>query len=857
MTVADHDRGRRRRERTERRRQVDWADPLCEFLLVLVVMGSVLAIGSVHMPALLTVAALAFIGGTLAVSTFRRLPTPAIVLGALALFSVLQAVPIPATWALRLSPVSSQVWLRCLAPFGERDLVRFPISLDAGASVAEGLKWLTYAAVYLMAARVRMQRGPAWLGGLLFISAALVALITLLHGAADLRVLYGAYEPNFSVARWNVGPLLNSNNFAGYANLGLFAGAGLVLSTRQNLPRFLVFAGLGVLVTALLLSGSRAGIFSAVACGSVIVVWLTTVERARPTIQRLFLGAAPFVLGALGAVLLGTAKNWGDITSLNVRRKVAVWAWSMPMIRDHAWFGVGRGAFETSFPPYRQILDADWTAVFSHAENFALDWIAEWGMPVGLCATLLIVGYVLREWLGSKSDRLRFLALTGLVALLLQNLADLGLEIPAVAIAAVLALATGERSAARASSGQPIGARALVPTLLLGIWLAAAVWSRHPVEGERRELSDGYRELAAKDSTARREFRDELRAAMLRHPGESFFPLLGSLVAYRARDESPLPWLGRSLELSPTNGPAHLVLAQLLGAHKAILQAMLHLRLAAEYDSTLSAIAGARAIRWAPSLDVLMQAIPDGPTGDSMLASACEQEPRAELKVQCFRQATARNPRNGFLLGQLAESLLLATRSRQPPCDGASAERCVEEVDASARKMAKLDPKSWRPGYLIAKVLLAHGDAKGAANLLAKVCPADVEGRECEQEAISTAVATGSDEAIVAASDKYAARTCETSASCAETLDWIGTTLDAAGKSALAINYYSKAAEADGSAARWLHVADRATRARLFGVARLALERADRSPDATPNSRAHSKLLMQRVARALAGMSPP
>jgi O-antigen ligase len=850
------DRVRTRRRRVQNRRQFAGADRICEALLVTVVIGSVLAIGTVHIPVLLAVSALALVGGTLGALAGRQLPIPAIVLGALGLFSVFQALPLPAAWVLRVSPISAQVWLRCLTPFGEEAPTRFPISLDAGASVAEALKWLTYAAVYVMAARVRSRRGSAWLAALLFTSAALVALITLLHGAADVHELYGLYRPNFKVERWNLGPLLNSNNFAGYANLGIFAGAGLLLGGRTLLPRVPSLVGLGVLVSALLLSGSRGGILSALVCGGVVVVWLATVQGVRPSVRRLLAGAAPLLLGLAGAIVLGTAKNWDSVASVDVRRKVAVWRWSVPMIREHAWLGVGRGAFETAFPPYRQALDYDWTAVFSHAENFIVQWLAEWGIPIGLCALLAVVGYILHEWYGAKGDRLRFLLLTGLAALFLQNLVDLGLEIPSVAIAAIVALAAGERASEPAPSGQSWGPSVVAASVpFFAVWMAAVLWSRRPVELERREFSRSYRDLAVEDLDERDAFRGQLRAAMLRHPGESFFPLLGSIIAYRARDAKPLPWIARALELGPTNGRVHFVLALFLGAHKATAQAMLHLRLAAQYDRTLSAAAGVRAAEWAPTLEVLLEAIPNDATGDDMLATACTKVRRVELKIGCFRQAAARNADDLTVRGQFADSLLVALRSRQWPCNGALAEGCAQEVDHTARAMAKLDGKSWRPGYLMAKLLLLRGDTKTAATLLARVCPSDENGKECAREAVSAAIASGSDEAILAASDRYAARTCEDGASCAAALDWLGRTLEGGGKVAFAINYYSKAAETEGTAARWLQVADRATQANLLGVARAALERADHSPDANANSKAHSELLMRRIARDLAAGS--
>jgi len=78
----------------------------------------------------------------------------------------------------------------------------------------------------------------------------------------------------------------------------------------------------------------------------------------------------------------------------------------------------------------------------------------------------------------------------------------------------------------------------------------------------------------------------------------------------------------------------------------------------------------------------------------------------------------------------------------------------------------------------------------------------------------------------------------------------LATTLDSAGQTALASTFFTRAAEADSSAVRWLKVAECATRAGIYGVARVALERAERSPDASLSTRADAERVRQQLARA-------
>lgn len=851
--APDQNSARQRRRRAEKRRRINFADSIGEISLVCVVVISALAIGTVHIAVLLGVAALALLGACFSASALRRVPRPALVLLALATFCVCQALPLPANVVSHLSPVSADTWLRCLIPSGEKPLSSFPFTLDVGASLAEALKLVVYASVYVMASRVRIRRGTPWLATLVFGSASLVSLITLVHGVADLDVLYGFYRPNFTPGRWHVGPLLNSNNLAGYALLGISAGAGMLLSGSSRLPRLPSLLGLGAISTSLFLSGSRGGVVSAALAGAVVLLWLIGVQQFRFSTRRSLLGLAPFVGGIAGAFALGTSKEWADLANLNVHRKVVVWGWSLPLIRDHWLVGVGRGAFETAFPPYRQALDYDWTLVVSHAENFIVQWLAEWGVPVGACAIIVVVGYVAREWWGSRRDRLSFLLMTGLAALFVQNLSDLGLEVPAVAIAAVVALAAGERVPAPGEDnvGERLGPRVLVgalPAVLLYVGVVA--YSMSPVGDARDALSRIYRELPVNNAEERAQFRATLRGALLSHPGEPFFPLLGSLVASRAHDQNPLPWVAHALELSPTNGRAHLVLAELLHSRGATSQAMLHLRYAAQYDRTLEGAVSTLAVHWAPSLDLLLQAVPDGVPGDKLLLDACSRQARTEVKLACLRRAVARNGLDSAAQGALADSLLSTMTQRAWPCTPDAINACDVEAERAIRAVSKLEPHSWRPGYLMATLFVLRGDYKAASQLLERVCPPFADGDACARESVSAAVKSGADDAIRAAASTYAARSCDNGAACADSLTWLASRLDEAHRPQLAVSYFAKAAEADPSASRWLRVADRAAQAQLNNVARGALERAGRSPDATPGTREQVSQMLQKLARS-------
>jgi len=318
----------------------------------------------------------------------------------------------------------------------------------------------------------------------------------------------------------------------------------------------------------------------------------------------------------------------------------------------------------------------------------------------------------------------------------------------------------------------------------------------------------------------------------------------------RTHAGNALTWIAHSLELGTTNGPAHLVLADLMHSHGATSQAMLHLRLAAQYDRTLGGAVSVRAPVWAPSVDLLMQAIPDGPHGEAVLRESCVREQQTELKLECLRRAALRSPSAAQVQLMLAEALLAAVQAGQPPCKDTLVERCTAEAEVATRSAGKLDPKAWRPGYLLSKILLTRGDTVGAAKLLTRTCPTSPEGDdECWHEALAVAIKGGATETISTAANALAARSCDGMESCAKMFASLANSLEAGGQLALACKFYIKAAEAEPSAARWLKVAELAMQAHLSGVARAALERATRSFDASPSTSANVEQLRQRASR--------
>ncbi|HEY3494634.1 MAG TPA: O-antigen ligase family protein, partial [Polyangiaceae bacterium] len=491
---------------------------------------------------------------------------------ALTAYTALQLLPLPWSVVNVLSPGSAAIWAEVLRPFGEAPLRWVTLSMDPGATAIELLKAFAYVCV-LLAARGAAKRGASSIPLLLFGSALLVAFITLVHGALDIQRVYGLYQ-QLSAGRWTRGPFVNGNNLAGYLNLGLFAGAGLWLSERSRVPRWIPALGIPVLAASLVLGGSRGGA-ATLMLGAVIFVAVALRRRDAAAVRIVGGTVLIAVLSGVALLAFGSDQVVAELSDRSVGGKVRLWGWALGLARDFPVFGVGRGGFETAFPPYRGPSDYEWASVYTHAENVLVDWVVEWGLPVTLGA---IIGFalLLRPALGRiRGDSRSAGVLIGLGALLVQSVVDFGLELYAVAAAALVAYSTAEEvdDTRRPSRVQTlIGPVGVVLASLLVLVLGA-----NPLQIERRKLREEIVALGARPSPqALAGAKQDLRGAMLRHPGEPYFAQLGAVIASRERRD-PLPWLARALERGPRLGSVHYELAQLLHAHGRRGQALMHL----------------------------------------------------------------------------------------------------------------------------------------------------------------------------------------------------------------------------------------------------------------------------------------
>jgi tetratricopeptide (TPR) repeat protein len=562
-------------------------------LAVLLAFGP-LAFGSGPLWVLWPVGALAGLSLVLASVGARRqgqalhLPLLALPLAVSALFCLLQLLPLPMGLLRVLSPEAAELYGFALVPLGLEG--PRPLSLDPAATwraLSLGVSCLLALVAAVQVCRSRRARRRL-LTTLAATGAGLSAL-GLLHALFGVERLLGVFSFAPAPVPPLVTPFVNPNHLSAFLGLSSTVALGLALTEerRARAAAFWLATALGGL--GVLLSLSRGGIAFFI-LGQLALAGLLVLHRRQGQDRRRAwrLGAAVLV-GLLGVLGVGAsaasgrlAAEWertGGVEGLR-HSKVALWPMLAEAARAFPVAGMGRGAFEVAFPRYLTVPASN---TFTVPENGVLQLATEFGVPglLVLAAWLWGFGRLLRR---ERLEPAELAVLAGVVGLGLHDLFDFSLELPACAVAALVALATVARPEERSGTKAPgslSSTGALAGGLgLTALALGALVPGRHSLESSRAELSAL---VSARAPLA--EVRARGLALIDRHPADStLYGLLSQAHAEAgpAAAAESLAFANRALYLRPHNARAHRMAARALLTLGHRTQAFLEYRLAGE-----------------------------------------------------------------------------------------------------------------------------------------------------------------------------------------------------------------------------------------------------------------------------------
>lgn len=824
-----------------------------EIVIALVVCLSALALGGAHVYVVLAGAGLVLGAGVLSYidGSLKRVPGPAWVLLGLGAYTLVQSAPLPLAVLRVMSPHAADVWARALVPL--REPVTFgSMSVDPGASSVEAAKWCSYAIAFSLAAGFGRRAGASPVSWLIFGSAMLVAAATLGHSLVGATSVFGVYTPRLGVGADQIGPILNSNCLAGFLLLGCLSGFGLMLGARDAITRWLWALGVGMLATAVVLAGSRGGV---VALGAGIFAFAIYLARSRdPRILRakwqFFAALSGAMIACLVFAMLAVRDSWFSLSDRDVS-KLRMGMWIVPLLKDYPLFGVGRGAFDTAFPEYKQTAD---NLVYANPENIVAQWFSEWGIAAS-CVSALVLAWQFRPSRIRISKHVTSAgALIGVGALILQNLVDFSLELFAhgMAVSVVLGSCWGQRWRTQANDREGADVRNARALLALGgiALCGACIRGGNPVAFERLELQDDYQHLAVNEPEQVSEFRQHLRAAMLRHPAEPYFARLGALVSLRTGRDDALAWVSRALERCPVDSRTHWLLANALARHGKVAQALLEARLAVEYDAAMSEAVGRTVVQWTSKLEDIRRAAPRGRAGArvKLWAAASLPDAKRDWREVLAREAVQQDPKLVRAHLALAEELL-AHSDIQNAVD-------TRELFGAADAVDRLAPDSAEGSELRARVSIRLQQFVEARRALESRCPGlpDLQQVRCWKALLSIALAQKDPDFVAAAADRLVKAACVIDADCDGALISAGDSESSVGRGDRALAHYEEAVRRNPSLPGLLRVADSAAGVGDLGLAARALaqaaSRARRNPEQYAEiERKRQELFRRSIAR--------
>lgn len=328
-------------------------------------------------------------------------------------------------------------------------------SVDRNASIAFFLKSLAYFGLFLLTlVLLNRHKRIRLLSLVIVLSGAFQAFWGGLMTLSGIEYLFFVEKESFEGVA--TGTYVNRNHFAGYLEMCLAVGTGLLLadvggggaiSWRQRVrdliqwilsPKMRLRIYLAVMVIGLVLSHSRMGntaFFSSLLITGVL--WFL-LSKNRPKRSVLLL------LASLLVIDIYIVGSWFGIdkvverlenTEVTSERRDEVVDHTLTYAGEYPLFGSGGGSFYSTFPGYRR---ADvGSGFYDHAHNDYLEILAETGWPGLLLAglTVLLSLGVAVKVIAQRSDPLfrglGFAGVMGVMALMIHSMVDFNLQIPA------------------------------------------------------------------------------------------------------------------------------------------------------------------------------------------------------------------------------------------------------------------------------------------------------------------------------------------------------------------------------------------------------------------------------------------
>jgi O-antigen ligase len=343
-------------------------------------------------------------------------------------FVLIQCLPLPKFLVHWFSPGTYSFFERYLPDFSRMHFASF--SLAPAISLKSALALLPYFLTGFLIVKTIKKRSQILL---LFSALFLMGVFEAVYGLLD----YFRGSPIVS------GTFINRNHFAGYLEMVIPVGLGLMLVRegrgKRAFAKSLVFAsGVVIMSLALLLSRSRSGmVILAIVFFLFFFFHFWYKKRAKEQKRggKILLVSVVIIILILSLYIgVGSTLQRFSRDSILREGRLGIWVHTWKIFTDFPLFGSGLGTFAVLGP----VTEADGQLIkTSHAHNDYLEFLSELGVVgMGMLSGGVIYLLVLcfREWRKKEDALMKGLGFGGLVSVLsmsLHGLTDFNLHIPA------------------------------------------------------------------------------------------------------------------------------------------------------------------------------------------------------------------------------------------------------------------------------------------------------------------------------------------------------------------------------------------------------------------------------------------
>lgn len=389
------------------------------------------------------------------------------------LYLALTQLPLPLSWRLVLSPESAAMYQLA----GVNGWA--PLSLYPYETFLYWMKSFSYALLFVLTLLlVNSKQRLVLLAYALVLSGLFQAFYGSIMTLSDVE--YGFFAKKDAYQGFATGTFVNRNHLAGYLEMILAIGIGLMMATsstgetamtwRQHArslinlllsQKLMLRLMLAMMVIALVLTRSRMGntaFFSSMLVAGLFCLLVFRVQSAsvREMFSRRETRATVILLSSLMVIDLFIVGAWFGVEKVMARieqssmshdaDRVEVSLNTIKLWRDYPLVGSGGGSFHVVYPRYRPETIG---AYYDHAHDDYLEIAADTGIVgLGLLGLMVLVSFLaalaaLKRRRDTLMRGMAFAPVMGIMALLIHSTVDFNLQIPANAATFMVVLALG------------------------------------------------------------------------------------------------------------------------------------------------------------------------------------------------------------------------------------------------------------------------------------------------------------------------------------------------------------------------------------------------------------------------------